>query len=106
MASVEGKTNVSGGQKFPKETMAILERLYSKGLTGWGKDHAANIAITTGSTGLTLSHVKVITMCALINVYCSLCIPTLESKLNVLRKMHCSMWAMWVGGAWQYLHAM
>ena len=40
----------------------------SKGMTGWGEDYVANIAITTGSTGLTSSQVKVITMRALTNI--------------------------------------
>ena len=40
----------------------------SKGMTGWEEDHVANIAITTGSTGLMFSQVKEITMRALINI--------------------------------------
>ena len=49
----------STGLKFPNEVTAILERLYSRGMTGWGKDHTGDIDIAIGSTGLTLSQVKV-----------------------------------------------
>ena len=36
------KILVSAGQKFPETVSAILKRLqlYSRGMTGWGKDHA------------------------------------------------------------------
>ena len=36
------KILVSAEQKFPETVSATLERLlYSRGMTGWGKDHAS-----------------------------------------------------------------
>ena len=58
---IDEDTEVSAGQKFPEEVTAILERLYRRGMTGWGKDHAGDLDIATGSTSLTLSQVKVCT---------------------------------------------
>ena len=37
---------VSAGQKFPETVSALLERLlYSRGMTGWGEDHADDIDV-------------------------------------------------------------
>ena len=51
---------VENGKPFPRETVAVLEALYRKGMVGWGKSHSNDISIATGSTGLNLSQVKVI----------------------------------------------
>ena len=43
---------VENGKPFPRETVAVLEALYRKGMVGWGKSHSNDISIATGSTGL------------------------------------------------------
>ena len=54
-----GPVVVSGNQKFPGAVSAILEGLYQKGMTGWGKMHSADFRMAVTSTGLTSSQVKV-----------------------------------------------
>ena len=52
--------SAASGQPFPKRVTEVLENLYSRGMTGWGKSHGAiYIEIAVSSTGLTLSQVKV-----------------------------------------------
>ena len=51
--------SAASGQPFPKRVTEVLENLYSRGMTGWGKSHGANIEVAMSSTGLTLSQVKV-----------------------------------------------
>ena len=46
--------NACCSQKFPEESTAALERLYSGGMTGWGKDHSEIIGIAMTSTSLAL----------------------------------------------------
>ena len=52
-------TNTSKGRPFTQETVAVLEALYAKGMTGWGKKHVKNIGTAICSTGLHLDQVKV-----------------------------------------------
>ena len=58
---ISGSSDANAGcsQKFLEESTAALERLYSGGMTGWGKDHSETIGIATTSTGLTLTQIKV-----------------------------------------------
>ena len=49
----------SCSQKFSYEAVAILESLYSSGMTSWGRDHSDSIRTAISSTSLTLSQVKV-----------------------------------------------
>ena len=53
------KMEQEGNQKFSDEAIPILQRLYSNGMTGWGKDHDSNISIAITTTGLTLTQIKV-----------------------------------------------
>ncbi len=46
-------------QKFSKEVLFILEKLYCGGMDGWGADHSDDISVAINSTGLTISQVKV-----------------------------------------------
>ena len=50
---------VSGGQTFPPKVSGILEMLYQRGMTGWGKKHSAEVRFAMTSTGLKLSQIKV-----------------------------------------------
>ena len=52
-------TTVQTGKPFSKEVAAVLEALYSRGMTGWGKKHSANIETAIASTGLQLTQWKV-----------------------------------------------
>ena len=52
-------TTVQTGKPFSKEVAAVLEALYSRGMTGWGKKHSADIETAIASTGLQLTQVKV-----------------------------------------------
>ena len=56
--------NATTSHKFSKSVIDVLGRSYCNGMTGWGENHAANIAIATGSTGLKESQVKVFTIIA------------------------------------------
>ena len=69
----------SSGQKFSSQATAILESLYSTGMTGWGKDHEDNITAAVESTGLTLTQIKV--CCYVIKRHCIL------SSFHVLAQM-------------------
>ena len=55
---VPGEENLSN-VKFSDAVSIILERLYSSGMTGWGKDHKESIETAITTTGLTASQVKV-----------------------------------------------
>ena len=59
MATLNDGNDGSCSQKFSNEAAAILESLYSSGMTGWGRDHSDSISTAISSTGLTLSQVKV-----------------------------------------------
>ena len=51
-----------GGQQFeqfPKETVAILDSLYSRGVTGWGRSHTADVQVALKSTNLNIEQIKV-----------------------------------------------
>ena len=41
------------------EVVAVLESLYRKGMTGWGKKHSTDIEAAISSTGLHLTQIKV-----------------------------------------------
>ncbi len=49
----------SGCGKFPSSATAILESLYSHGMTGWGKDHEEEIRAAIEGTGLKLKQIQV-----------------------------------------------
>ena len=53
------KNEICSGQKFPEEVAAILQGLYNRGMTGWGKVHAGELDVAVGTTSLTYSQVKV-----------------------------------------------
>ncbi len=57
--SGDEKMEREGNQKFSDEAIRILQRLYSNGMTGWGKDYHSNISIAITTTGLTLNQIKV-----------------------------------------------
>ena len=46
-------------RKFSSEQSCYLEKLYLNGMTGWGKDHAAEVELAVAGTGLSLSQIKV-----------------------------------------------
>ena len=46
-------------QPFTPEVVAVLQSLYRRGMTGWGKRHSLDIESAVASTGLQLSQVKV-----------------------------------------------
>ncbi len=46
-------------RKFSDEQRCYLEKLYQNGMTGWGKDHAAEVELAVAGTGLSLSQIKV-----------------------------------------------
>ena len=52
-------TTVQPGKPFSKEVAAVLEALYSRGMTGWGRKHSGDIETAISSTGLQLTQVKV-----------------------------------------------
>ena len=54
-----GTLHCAAGQPFPKRVTEMLENLYSRGMTGWGKSHSATVEVAVSSTGLTLPQVKV-----------------------------------------------
>ncbi len=58
MFVIPGGENMSS-VKFSDTVTIILERLYSSGMTGWGKDHNESIETAIATTGLTESQVKV-----------------------------------------------
>ena len=62
-SDIEGEspiiTTVQSGKPFSKEVAAVLESLYSRGMTGWGKKHSGDIETAIASTGLQLTQVKV-----------------------------------------------
>ena len=47
------------GKPFSKEAGAVLESLYRRGMTGWGRKHSQDIESAVASSGLQLSQVKV-----------------------------------------------
>ena len=56
---INEKMEREGNQKFSDEAIPILQRLYSSGMTGWGKDHDSNISIAITTMGLALTQIKV-----------------------------------------------
>ena len=56
---INEKMEREGNQKFSDEAIPILQRLYSNGMTGCGKNHDSNISIAITTTGLTLAQIKV-----------------------------------------------
>lgn len=57
---------VQSNHPFSPEVVAVLQSLYRRGMTGWGKRHSQDIESAVASTGLQLSQVKV---CHCIIVY-------------------------------------
>lgn len=62
-SDIEGEspimTTMPSGKPFSKEVAAVLEALYKRGMTGWGKKHSGDIEAAITSTGLQLTQVKV-----------------------------------------------
>ena len=52
-------TTVLPSKPFPEEVATVLESLYIRGMTGWGKRHSRDIESAIASTGLQLTQVKV-----------------------------------------------
>ena len=52
-------TTVLPGKPFPEEVATVLESLYIRGMTGWGKRHSRDIESAITSTGLQITQVKV-----------------------------------------------
>ncbi len=44
--------------KIFNEQRCYLVKLYQNGMTGWGKDHAAEVELAVAGTGLSLSQIK------------------------------------------------
>ena len=59
MATLNDGSDGSCCQKISNEAAAILESLYSSGMTGWGRDHSDSISTAISSTGLR-GHVQTI----------------------------------------------
>ena len=59
MEEVALTQTLAAARNFLRNLTAALERLYSGGMTGWGKDHSEIIGIAMTSTGLTLTQIKV-----------------------------------------------
>ena len=58
----DGDVTAGGGQQFeqfPKETVAILDSLYSRGMTGWGRSHTADVQVALKSTNLNIEQIRV-----------------------------------------------
>ena len=55
-----------GNKQFSMEVVDVLEALYRRGMTGWGKKHSQDLDTAIASTGLHLTQVK---------VYCVVVIP-------------------------------
>ena len=51
-------TTVQSGKPFSKEVAAVLEALYSRVMTRWGKKHSGDIETATANTSLQLTQVK------------------------------------------------
>ena len=44
---------------FSTEVVSVLQSLYRRGMTGWGKNHSDSLEAAMRSTGLDLEQVKV-----------------------------------------------